>query len=90
LSGSVFGIQYLYLSYSHMISISKGWLGGSIWCCVLELMLYCFQSHSSLVLVMVIRRFPLFVNKWAFFLMIFTVSWVVFMSVFGLHSVKFI
>jgi hypothetical protein len=61
--------------------------------CVLELMLYCLQSHSSLVLVMVIRRFPLSVNKWALFCMICMVGWdrwVVFMSVSGLHSVKFI
>jgi hypothetical protein len=73
-----------------MIFISKDCFGGSIWCYVLELMLYCFQSHSSLVLVMVIRRFPLSVNKWALFCMICIVGWVVFMFVFGLHSVKFI
>jgi hypothetical protein len=73
-----------------MISISKGCLGGSIWCCMLELMLYCFQSHSSLIMVMVIRRFPLSINKWALFCMICVVGWVVFMSVSRLHSVKFI
>jgi hypothetical protein len=30
LRGFVFGIWYLYLSYSHMISVVKGCLGGSI------------------------------------------------------------
>jgi hypothetical protein len=39
LRGFVFGIQYLYLSYSHMISIVKGCRGGSSWCCVSRLML---------------------------------------------------
>jgi hypothetical protein len=29
LSGSVFGIRYLYLLYSHIISISNDWHGGS-------------------------------------------------------------
>jgi hypothetical protein len=29
LRGFVFGIQYLYLSYSHMISVVKGCLGRS-------------------------------------------------------------
>jgi hypothetical protein len=62
LRGFVFGIRYLYLSYNHMISMVKGCLGGSNWGCVLRLLLYCFQSHSSLVLETVIRRFPLSVN----------------------------
>jgi hypothetical protein len=50
-------------------------------------MLYRFQSHYSLVLGMVIRRFPVFVNMRALSCM---VGWVVFMSVFGLLSCKFI
>jgi hypothetical protein len=61
LRGFVFGIQYLYLLYSHMISVVKDCLGGSRWYCVSRLMLYCFQSHSSFVLEMVIKRFPIFV-----------------------------
>jgi hypothetical protein len=40
LRGFVFGIQYLYLSYSHIISVAKGCLGGSNWCCVSRLELY--------------------------------------------------
>jgi hypothetical protein len=53
-------------------------------------MLYCFQSHSSLVLEMVIKWFPVFVNMWALSCMICMVGWVVFMSVSGLHSFRFI
>jgi hypothetical protein len=62
LRGFVFGIRYLYLSYSHMISVVKDCLGGSNWCCISRLMLYCFHSHSSLILEIVVRRFPISVN----------------------------
>jgi hypothetical protein len=55
--GFVLRIRYLYLLYSHMISVVKGCLRGSRWCCVSRLMLYCFQSHSSLVLGMVLGDF---------------------------------
>jgi hypothetical protein len=49
-------------------------------------MLYCFHSHSSLVLGMVIRRFPMSVNMWALSCMICMVGCVVFVSLclFGL------
>jgi hypothetical protein len=90
LRGFVFGIQYLYLSYSHMISVVKGCLGGSSWCCISRLTLYCFHSHSSLVLGIVIRRFPVSVNMWASSHMICIVGCVVFMSLSGLHSCRFI
>jgi hypothetical protein len=73
-----------------MISVSKDCLGGSSWCCMLELMLYCFHSHSNLVLAMVNSRFPVSINNWALFCMICIVGWVVFMSVSGLHSFRFI
>jgi hypothetical protein len=53
-------------------------------------MLYCFQSHSSLVLGMVIRRFPVSINMQALSCMICMVGWVVFMFVSRLHSCKFI
>jgi hypothetical protein len=49
LRGFVFGIRYLYLSYNHMISVSR-------------LVLYCFHSHSSLVLGIIVRRFHVSVN----------------------------
>ena len=65
LRGFVFGIQYLYLSYSHIISIVKGCLGRSRWFSMLKLLLYYFQSHPSLVLGIVIRRLPISVNMWA-------------------------
>jgi hypothetical protein len=73
-----------------MISVAKGCLRGSSWCCVSRLMLYCFHSHSSLVLEIVIRRFPTSVNMWASSHMICIVGCVVFMSLFGLHSCRFI
>jgi hypothetical protein len=81
-----FGIRYLYLSYSHIISVVKGCLGGSRWCYVLELLLYCFQSHSSLVLGIVIRRLPISVNMWASLPMSCMVGCVVFMFLSGLLS----
>ena len=86
LRGFVFGIQYLYLSYSHIISVVKGCLEGSRCCCVFKLLLYYFQSHSSLVLEIVIRRLPGFVNMWASLHMSYMVGCVVFMSISGLLS----
>jgi hypothetical protein len=80
----------LYLLYSHRISVVKGCLGGSSWYYVSRLMLYCFHSHSSLVLGMVIRRFPISVNIWASSHMICMVGCVVFLSLSGLHSCRFI
>jgi hypothetical protein len=88
--GFVFGIQYLYLLYSHMISVIKGCFGGSSWCCVSGLLLYCFHNHSSLFLGMVIRRFPILVNIWALSFITCMVGCVVFMSLSGLHSCRFI
>jgi hypothetical protein len=73
-----------------MISVVKGCLGGSRWCCISRLVLYCFYSHSSLVLEIVIRRFPISVNMWASSLMICIVGRIVFMSLSGLHSCRFI
>ena len=61
LRGSIFGILYLYLSYRHMTSVSNGCLGGSNCCVMVEFLVYWFQSHSNLVLEMVIRWLPLFV-----------------------------
>jgi hypothetical protein len=53
---------------------------------VSRLVLYCFQSHSSLVLGMVIKRFLVFVNMWALSHVVCMVGCVVFMSLSGLHS----
>jgi hypothetical protein len=53
-------------------------------------MLYCFHSHSSLVLGIAIRRFPKSVNMWASSPMIYIMGCVVFMSLFGLHLCRFI
>jgi hypothetical protein len=51
-----------------------------------KLMLYCFQSHSSLVLGIVIEKLPISVNMWALSHMSCMVGCVVFMSLFGLLS----
>jgi hypothetical protein len=90
LRGFIFGMRYLYLSYNHMISVVKGCLGRSIWCCVSKLVLYCFQSHSSFVWEIVIRRFPSSVNMWASSHITCIVGCVVFMSLSGLHSCRLI
>ena len=57
LSGLFFGILYLYLWYNHIISVSDDCVGvinpfGLFCDCV-----YCFQSHLSLSIGMVIRYF---------------------------------
>jgi hypothetical protein len=57
---------------------------------VSRLVLYCFQSHSSLVLGMVIKRFLVFVNMWALSHVVCMMGCVVFMSLYGLHSCRFI
>ena len=61
LRGSVLGILYLYRSYSQMISVLNGCRGGSNCCVMVEFVVYWFQSHSNLVLEMLIRWFLLFV-----------------------------
>jgi hypothetical protein len=90
LRGFVLGMRYLYLSYSHMSSVVKDCLGGSSWCCVSRLLLYCLHSHSSLVLGIVIRRFPSSINMWATSFATCIMGCVVFMSLSGLHSCRFI
>jgi hypothetical protein len=80
----------LYLSYNHIISVVKGCFGGSSWCCVSRLVLYCFHSHSNLVLGIIVRRFPMSVNIWASSSMIWMAGSVVFMFLSGLHSFRFI
>ena len=57
LSGSFFGVLYLYLWYNHTISVSNDCIGGinpfGLFCdCI-----YCFQSHFSLSIGMVKRCF---------------------------------
>ena len=52
-----FGIQYLYLWYNHTISVSNGCVGGINPYGLFSDCVYCFQSHLSLSIGMVIRRF---------------------------------
>ena len=58
LSRSFFGIPYLYLWYNHTISISNGCVRGIYPCSLFSDCVYCFQSHLSLFIGMVIRCFP--------------------------------
>ena len=55
LSGSFFGIQYLYLWYNHTISVSNDCLRGINPCGLFSDCVYCFQSHLSLSIGMIIR-----------------------------------
>ena len=58
LSGSFFDILYLYLWYNQTISVSNGCIGGINPCGVFCNCVYCFQSHLSLSMGIVIRCFP--------------------------------
>ena len=84
--GSFFGIRYLYLWYSHTISVSNGCGGGFNPCGVFYASWYCFQSHCSLVLGMVMRCRPLSSYMWATSKCIWIVFVEVSMSLLGLHS----
>ena len=54
LSRSFFGILYLYLWYNHTILVSNGYVGGNP-CGLFCDCIYCFKSHLSLSIGMVIR-----------------------------------
>ena len=56
--GSVLGILYLYLWYSHTISVSNDCVWGSRFSGVVNLFWYWFQSHVSLFVGMDIRCLP--------------------------------
>ena len=86
LSGSCFGVLYLYLWYSHTISVSNDCVGGinpfGLFCdCV-----YCFQSHFSLSIGMVIRYFPVSSYMCVVSFCICMVHVFTFISFSGLHS----
>ena len=57
LRGSFFGILYLYLWYNHTILVLNGCVGGINPCGLFNDCVYCFQSHLSLLVGMVIRCF---------------------------------
>ena len=59
LSGSFFGMRYLYIWYSQTISVSNGWVRGSRPCGVFFACWYCFHNHNNLVFGMVTRCWPL-------------------------------
>ena len=58
LSGLFFGILYLYLWYNRTISVSNGCTRGINPFGLFRDCIYCFQSHFSLSIGMVIRCFP--------------------------------
>ena len=86
LSGSFFGILYLYLWYNHTISVSNGCVGGISPCDLFRDCVYCFQSHLSLSIGMVIRYFPVSSYMCATSFSICMVCRSTFMSLSGLHS----
>ena len=55
LSGSFFDIIFLYLWYNHTISVSNDCVRGINPCDLFSDCVYCFQSHLSLSIGMVIR-----------------------------------
>ena len=86
LSESFFGVLYLYLWYNHTILVSNDCVGGinqfGLFCdCV-----YCFQSHSSLSIGMVIRCFSVSSYMCAISFCIYMVHVSTFISFLGLHS----
>ena len=86
LSGSFFGILYLYLWYNHTILVSNGCVGGINPCDLFCDHIYCFQSHLSLSIGMVIRCFSisLYMSATSFCVCMVHVS--TFISFLGLHS----
>ena len=89
LSGLFFGILYLYLWYSHTITVSNDCVGcinpfGLLCDCV-----YCFQSHLSLSIGMVIRCFPVSSYMCAISFWICMVHVSIFISFSRLHSVRY-
>lgn len=87
---SVFGFLYLYLSYSHISSCSNDCLWGSSGCLFCMCVLYCFHSHLSLFLVMVITLFQPLLYMWDFSPIIYIVGWLVCMFVSRLLSCRYI
>ena len=86
LSGSFFGVLYLYLWYNHTISVSNNCVRGinpfGLFCdCV-----YCFQSHFNLSIEMVIRCFSVSSYMCAVSFCICMVHVSTFISFSGLHS----
>ena len=86
LSGSFFGVLYLYLWYNHTILVSNDCVKGinpfGLFCdCI-----YCFQSHFSLSIGMVIRCFPVSSYMCAVSFCICMVHVSTFISFLGLHS----
>ena len=86
LSGSFFDILYLYFWYNHTISVSNGCVGGINPCGLFCDYVYCFQSHLSLFIGMIIRYFPVSLYMCATSFCICMVHESAFISFSGLHS----
>ena len=59
LNGSFFELLYLYLWYSHMIFVLNVCVGDVRPCNLFSACVYCFHSHSSLLVGMIIKYFPI-------------------------------
>ena len=86
LSGSFFGILYLYLWYNHTISVSNDCVEGISPCGPFKDCVYCFQSHLSLSIGMVIRYFPISSYMYAISFSVCMACVSTFMSFSRLHS----
>ena len=76
----------MYLWYNHTILVSNGWVGGISPFGLFSNYVYCFQSHLSLFIGMVIRYFPisLYMCATSFYVCMVCVS--TFISLSGLYS----
>ena len=86
LNGSFFGILYLYLWYNHTISVSNGCIRGISPCGLFRDCVYCFQSHLSLSIGMVMRYIHVSSYMCATSFSICLVCISTFMSLSRLHS----
>ena len=86
LSGSFFGILYLYLWYSHTILFSNGCVGGINPCDLFSDCIYCFQSHLSLSIRMVTRCFPVSLYMYAIEFCVCMICVSILISFLELHS----
>ena len=84
--GHFFGIQYLYLWYNHTILVSNDCVRVINPCGLFSDCIYCFQSHLSVFIGMVIRCFPVssYMCTISFCSCMVCVS--TFISLSGLHS----
>ena len=78
--GFLFEVLCLYLLYSHIISISNDCGGGTRPCVLYMAALYCFYSHFSLAVGIVVRYLPVVSYTWVISFSVCMISLLVIMS----------